>query len=98
MEVKNMIDRKILKSNIERRLQETEKSEDIGGRVCFKVASGGYLRLDTIGDDYNCLVIEFAENKRDAKNNVFEDGDLLYAEEMSEDEMVEKVKKELREG
>ena len=98
MEVKKMIkDRKKLKQMIENVLAQEKKYEIINGRMCFGTLLGGYIRLDTIGGDYNCIVIEFAENKRDARNNRFEDGDLLYVDEMTVDEMTETIKKQIEE-
>lgn len=91
-----MINAKKVKERIENRLKKEEKYEEINGRNCFRTKDGGYVRLDTIGGQYNCVVIEYAENRRDAENNVFEDGDLLIAEEIDEAEMVKKIKGELR--
>jgi hypothetical protein len=92
-----MIDAKEIKEKLENRLKAEIKSEVIAERVCFKTLDGGYLRLDTIGADYNCVVIEYARDRRDAKNNVFEDGDLLFSEEMSEEEMIALIKEEINE-
>lgn len=98
MEVKKMIkDRKKLKQMIENVLAQEKKYEIINGRMCFGTLLGGYIRLDTIGGDHNCIVIEFAENKRDARNNRFEDGDLLYVDEMTVDEMIDTIKKQIEE-
>ena len=97
MEVINMIDRKRIKTSLENRLKEEMKNVEINGRICFATSSGGYIRLDTIGDEHNCIVIEYADDKRDANNNVFEDGDLLYINEMTEEEMLEIIKREIEE-
>ena len=70
-------DRKKIRKIIEEKIKEDNPYEIIDEKACFKTSSGGYVRLDTIGDDYDCIVIEFAENKNEAKNNRFEDGDLL---------------------
>lgn len=97
MEVLKMISRKKRKENIENRLRETKQYILIEGKMCFIAKDGGFIRLDTIGDDQNCIVIEYAENEKDARNNVFEDGDLLYMNELSEDEMVKEVIKQIEE-
>ena len=71
-------DRKEIKQIIERELVKGNQHEIIKGEMCFKTSTDGYIRLDTIGGDYNCIVIEFAENKKEAMNNRFEDGVMLY--------------------
>ena len=55
VEIKRIIERELVKEN---------RYEIIKGEMCFKTSTNGYIRLDTIGGDYNCIVIEFAENKR----------------------------------
>ena len=85
--------RKVLKKEIEKELMKTIPFEYLNEHICFntKTPSGGYIRLDTIGGDMNCIVVEFAENKKEAENNRFEDGDLLYLEDMTKNQMIEKV-------
>ena len=53
--------------------------------------------MDTIGGDYNCIVIEFAENKKEAMNNRFEDGDLLSIADLGIKEMTDIVAKQIKE-
>lgn len=65
----------VAKNNIESELKRSEKYEIINGRVCFVTRTNGYLRLDTISGKKDCIVIEFAEDKEEALNNRFEDGD-----------------------
>ena len=75
-----------MKNKIEKRIAEEKKPTLVENRVCFKTVSGGCLRLDDIFGD--SIVIEFAENMREAKNNRFEDGDIFLLKEYSEDELV----------
>nr|DAW79256.1 MAG TPA: hypothetical protein [Caudoviricetes sp.] len=75
-----------MKNKIEKRIAEEKKPTLVENRVCFKTVSGGFLRLDEIFGD--SIVIEFAENMREAKNNRFEDGDIFLLKEYSEDELV----------
>lgn len=75
-----------MKNKIEKRIAEEKKPTLVENRVCFKTVSGGFLRLDEIFGD--SMVIEFAENMREAKNNRFEDGDIFLLKEYSEDELV----------
>ncbi len=82
------IDIKTIKNDVENTLKTMAEQQVVDGRACFRVNSGGYIRLDTLQDD-NCIVIEFAENKREVNNNRFEDGDLLSIEEYSEQEIVQ---------
>lgn len=75
-----------MKNKIEKRIAEEKNPTIVENRVCFKTVSGGFLRLDEIFGD--SIVIEFAENMREAKNNRFEDGDIFLLKEYSEDELV----------
>ena len=88
-------DRKRIRQTIEEKIMKDNQYELLNGKTCFKTMSDGYVRLDTIGDDYNCIVIEFAENKREAKNNRFEDGDLLDVGEFSLEEIEKIVRQQI---
>ena len=90
-------DRKEIKQIIERELVKGNQHEIIKGEMCFKTSTDGYIRLDTIGGDYNCIVIEFAENKKEAMNNRFEDGDLLCIADLGIKEMTDIVAKQIKE-
>ena len=90
-------DRREIKRIIERELVKENRYEIIKGEMCFKTSTNGYIRLDTIGGDYNCIVIEFAENKKEAMNNRFEDGDLLYIADLGIKEMTDIVAKQIKE-
>ena len=89
-------DRKAIKQIIERELATVNRYEIIEGKKCFKTSSNGYIRLDTLGDDYNCIVIEFAENRKEAMNNRFEDGDLLYIDDLGIKEMIDIVAMQIK--
>ena len=86
-----------IKQIIERELAKENRYEIIKGEMCFKTSTDGYIRLDTIGGDYNCIVIEFAENKKEATNNRFEDGDLLCIANLGIKEMTDIVAKQIKE-
>ncbi len=90
-------DRKEIKQIIERELAKENRYEIIKGEMCFKTSTNGYIRLDTIGGDYNCIVIEFAENKKEAMNNRFEDGDLLCIADLGIKEMTDIIVKQIKE-
>ena len=74
-----------MKDKIEKIIAEKQNPVFIEKRACFKTASEGYLRLDTIFGD--SIVIEFAENTKEAENNRFEDGDIFSLEEYREEEL-----------
>lgn len=76
------------KKALNSRLAQIFESIIIDETVCFLVKDDIVCRLDTLGEEYNALVIEYADSLDSAKKNVFgEDGDLFYMDEMSEDEM-----------
>lgn len=91
-------DRKKIRQTIEEKIMRDTPYETFNGKLCFKTSSDGYVRLDTIGDDYNCIVIEFAENKSEAKNNRFEDGDLFDVDEFSLEEIEKIVRQQIKDN
>lgn len=44
---------------------------------------------------FNAIVIEHAFSETEAKKNVFEDGDLFYIDELTEEEMFNEMIKEI---
>ena len=52
-----------------------------------------YYKMTYI-EDFRCYVIEYANNYKDAQNNVFEDGD-TYSANFGEDQFLECLKKDL---
>lgn len=78
------------------RLSERYESATINGTKCFLMKDGGICRLDSIGREYNALVIEYADSFELAKKNIFgEDGGLFYLDEMDEDEMFKAMIREI---
>lgn len=82
---------------INQHLRESYKSEMINGTECFFLPSGTVVHLESMGDEFNAIVVGYAENRRDAEKNMFEDGDLFYMDEMSEEEMISAVTREIEE-
>lgn len=78
-----------IKDKIEKKISPKKNSIFLKKRECFKTISGGFLRLDTIFGD--SIVIEFAENMKEAENNRFEDGDIFSLKEYNEDELTDIV-------
>lgn len=73
---------------IEEKLSERYPTFVLHGRTCFKAPDGTTLRIDTLGWAQEALVVEYAYNEAWAENNVFEDGDLFYLDELSPEEML----------
>ena len=48
-----------------------------------------------MGGKFNCLMIEYADSMQEALLYRFEDGDLYYMDDMTEDEMFEAMIKEI---
>lgn len=77
------------RESLNKRLEQKYDCMMINGILCFILENGCVCRIDSMGGEYNALVLEYAENLDKAKENVFdEDGDLFYMEKMSEDEML----------
>ena len=84
-----------IKRKIENKISEKIQPTYIGNRTCFATLSGGFLRLDEIFGD--SIVIEFAENIKEAKNNRFQDGDIFWLEEYDEEELCEIIERAIKE-
>jgi len=54
---------------------------------------GSYYKFTYI-NQFEGYVVEYADNYEDAKNNVFEDGD-IYSIDLNENELAEKIKADL---
>lgn len=79
-----------MKDKIEKRIAEKQWPIVIENRACFLTASEGLLRLDVIFGD--SIVIEFAENMKEAENNRFEDGDIFPLKKYTEEELINIVR------
>lgn len=71
-------------------IKETEIEYVTGKRKCFK-GSDGYYRIDHFGNSY---VIEYAETEEEAKQNIFEDGD-LFDDSLSKSDLIEQIQNAL---
>ena len=85
----------VIKKQIEKKIAEKKQPTVIGDRTCFETLSGGFLRLDEIYGD--SIVIEFAENIKEARNNRFEDGDIFPAEEYDEENLCKIIEQAIEE-
>ncbi len=78
---------------INKRLAERYPQAVVGGSVCF-VKGARFFRLDEIGA-FDAILVEYAVGIEAAENNVFEDGDLFYMDELSEEEMFTAILSEI---
>lgn len=85
----------MIKKQIENKIAEKKRPTRIGNRICFATLSGGFLRLDEIYGD--CIVIEFAENIKEARNNRFEDGDIFSVKEYGEENLCKIIEQAIEE-
>ena len=81
-----------------------EKIEDVFTNIGFTPAMINdvkFLRYKecyckiTYLKDWSAFVIESAENLQDAEKGILEDGDLYYTEDMSESELLSRLKSDL---
>lgn len=76
------------KEILNERLAQHYENTIINGDICFLLSDGSVCRLDSMGDECNALVIEYADSLDMAKKNMFgEDGDLFFMDELDEDAM-----------
>ena len=73
---------------IEDKLRERYPTFLLHGRTSFQAPDGTILRIDTLNWAQEALVVEYAYDETWVENNVFEDGDLFYLDELSPEEML----------
>ena len=92
-----MARRHLIKDTIEDRLMATYRTVDnpFDNRPCFE-CDGLYFKIDTMGADFDGVVVEYADGAGEAEHNLFEDGDLFSVSEYEDDEkMIADVIKEI---
>jgi len=67
-------------------------SLEIDGAINY-TKGNGYIKFSNI-IDFDCIVIEFAENEQDAKKGLYEDTD-RYALKTDEEELLKTLKEDL---
>lgn len=82
---------------IEDKLRERYLTFLLHGRTSFQAPDGTILRIDTLNWAREALVVEYAYDEAWAENNVFEDGDLFYLDELSPEEMLAGMLAEIEE-
>ena len=83
------------KEYINQYLRKLYKADVINGTECFFLPSGTIIHLESMGDEFNAIVVGYADNLAEAKNNRFEDGDLFYMDELNEEDMLKAIIKEI---
>ncbi len=79
---------KQIKTNLENELMKAYEYEILDKELAFEALDGSFVRLDILGDN---IIIEWAENKEEAKNNRFEDGDWFGIHEYNTGEILQAV-------
>ena len=82
------------KSDLDLRFSERFEQMVIHNTLCFRKPDGGLFRVCPFPGE-GALVIEYAENDREAELNRFEDGDLFYLEDMDEETMFQAMLNEI---
>ena len=80
--------------NLENRLKSRYKLIVINDENCFLTKNKEIIHLTGL-EDFNAIVTEHAETIEEARKHMYDDGDLLYMDEMNEDEMYEAILNEI---
>ena len=80
---------------IEEKLRQRNPTFLLHGRTSFQAPDGTTLRIDTLNWTQEALVVEYVYDETGAENNVFEDGDLFYIDELSPEEMLAEMLAEI---
>ena len=67
----------------------------LDGKKCFIASKNHFFMITGLEWDKGAIVVEHARSEEDAKNNIFEDGDVYYVDEMSEKRIYEAVIREI---
>lgn len=68
----------------------------INGMVCYALPSGSVVHLVYFpGENWRCILAEYAESIDDANKYLFEDGNMLSIDCLSEDEIFDSLIREM---
>ena len=71
----------------------------INDKMCFLLPSGSVVHLVCFPEDgWRCILAEFADSIEEAEKNLFEDGDLLFINDFTEEELYQSLLKEIEES
>lgn len=83
------------KQQLNDRLEKKYKTIMTRDMPCFINKNGTVFHLESMGNDFNCIVIGYADSLQEAMLCRFEDGDCFYMDELTEDEIFEAMIKEI---
>lgn len=83
---------KEVKAFIENELRKKCLAETINDEITFVVSESTIVKIGTIGKS---IVVEYSDNMKDAKNNIYEDGGVFSTEIYSNDEILRLVIEEI---
>ena len=83
---------KEVKAFIENELRKKYLAETINDEITFVVSESTIVKIGTIGKS---IVVEYSDNMKDAKNNIYEDGGVFSTEIYSNDEILRLVIEEI---
>ncbi len=79
------------------RLKMEFEQVEINGLICFLLPSGVLMNLFAI-KEWKAVGVQYANNSEEAKKSLFEDGDLFYFEDMTEEELYSALLTEIKEN
>lgn len=79
---------KKVKAFIENELRKKYLAETINDEITFVVSESTIVKIGTIGKS---IVVEYSDNMKEAKNNIYEDGGVFSTEIYSNDEILKLV-------
>lgn len=85
----------MIRKNIEEKLKKRYDFFVLNERVCFLTPDRLIARVDLFGNEPGIVVMEYAENMQEAEKNWFEDGELFYLKEFSEEEIYNAIIEEI---
>ena len=83
---------KEVKAFIENELRKKYQAETINDEITFVGSESTIVKIGTIGKS---IVVEYSDNRKDAKNNIYEDGGVFSTEIYSNDEILRLVIEEI---
>lgn len=79
---------------LSKRFSEIYTKITVNGRECYKLDDGRVISIGRM-NSYGAFVVEYADSIEEAKLNRFEDGDLFDANDMSAEEILSAMQREI---
>lgn len=67
----------------------------IDGQRCYLYGDNHYFMITPFHFEYDSIIVEHAHSLEEAKKDLFEDGDRLYLDEMTDDEIFDAIVREI---